>query len=327
MFFKKDKIEKDVNDDKVRVKSFDDYIGQDKLKLRLKIAIHASKERGEPLPSILLFGRSGAGKSTIANIIASEYGAAHKQYVCSGLKTKGDLTEILVKLEEHMVVFLDECHALDPSLQEFLYTAIEDFKLTIKIGSKEACHIKLKPFTLVAATNSPGKLLEPFRNRFGIVHEIEPYTDEEMAKIVSNTAARLGLKFEDEKIFVDISQRARSIPRIANRLLLRIRDYAQVKREGVITWDCVNQALLLEGIDESGLTDNDYRYLKSLARAFNFQPAGIAAISSVLGEAKESIELNIEPFLLEKNLIIKTKQGRALTDKGVDKILALENRN
>ncbi len=311
----------DDNFEKIlRPQTFEDYVGQQDLKDRLSIAIEAAKQRDEPMPSILLLARSGYGKTTIAQIISNEYGSTIKTVVGTAIESKADVLELLTKVEKNSVLFLDELQTLKSDIQEMFYTAIEDFKVTVKLGKKDIHHIKINPFCLIGATTHAGKISEPFRNRFGIVHEMSPYSNEELATIVSAGAKKLDLNFESEDLYLEVAKRGRSVPRTVNKLLLRIRDYAQVKNNGVVNKQCLDEAMLLEGINENGLNKVDLKYLTCLYKAFGCEPAGLNAILSSIGEAKETVENSVEPFLFENGYITKTKRGRVLTRKGLQAV-------
>lgn len=314
--------EHDIETEKIlRPKTFDDYVGQKSLKDKLKIAISASLERGDPLCSILISGQSGGGKSTIAEIIANEYGSKCKTVMAPSIKTIGDALDILTKLERNSFLFVDEIHSLDLRVQETLYSAIESFRVSVRVGNKEIVHIKINPFCLIAATTDLGRVSQPLINRFGITHTLEPYSDDEIAIIVRANIEKIGLKVSNDFIYYSIAKRCRGIPRLANRLIKRIQDYVQIKNNNLIDEKFLNESMQLEGIDENGFTKNDIKYLKTIYRHFMSSPAGINAISSSMNEDKVFIERDIEPFLLNKGFIIKTKSGRVITANGLNYII------
>jgi Holliday junction DNA helicase RuvB len=315
------KIDDEKIDRALRPKCFDDYIGQQSLKDKLKIAIKAAKARNEPLCSCLIHGPSGRGKSTIANIIASEYGSDCKTVMAPAIKTTADLLDILTKNKPNSFLFIDEIHALPLKLEESIYSAIEDFKVSIRVANKEIVHIKIKPFCLLAATTELGRISEPLRNRFGIIHPLEDYTNDEMSLIIEASIAKLKLKIDNKSIYYEIAKRSRGTPRLANRLIYRLRDYAQILNNNIINQNVLETVMSLEGIDSNGLTNADIKYLKSLYKNFNAGPAGLVSIASSINEDQAIVENTIEPLLLKNGLIIKTKSGRMLTKEGLEYVL------
>jgi Holliday junction DNA helicase RuvB len=308
-------------DSTLRPQSFESYIGQSELIDKLQVAIQAAKERKDPVCSILLGGPSGTGKTTLANIIANEYGSDFRSVMAPSIKGVGDILKLLTKLEPNSFLFIDEIHALDKKADECLYTAVEDFKATIKIANKDIVHIDIAPFCLIGATTDIGYVSEPLRNRFGIIHILQNYTDEEMCQIVTNSIDKLTLAVSSDEVYMNIAKRCRGIPRLANRILARIRDYIQINNNNVIDVDSIEEAMMLEGIDQEGFTKIDKDYLDTLYNNFNTGPAGITSIASSLLTDRTYLEQSVEPYLLKKSLIIKTKSGRALTSEGIKYIL------
>jgi len=299
----------------VRPKTLDEYIGQEQLKESLRIFIQAARQRGEALDHVLFHGFPGLGKTTMAYIIAQEMGAGIK--VTSGpvIEKPGDLAAILTRLEPHDVLFVDEIHRLSPIVEEVLYPAMEDFQIDIIIGEGPAAQsvkIDIPPFTLVGATTRAGLLTSPLRDRFGIVQRLEFYSVEELAQIVTRSANILGMSAEPDGA-LEVARRSRGTPRIANRLLRRVRDYAQVKGNGVITAEIADSALNLLEVDPLGLDKMDRRLLELLIQKFESRPVGIDSISAALGEERGTIEDVIEPFLVQQGFLIRTPRGRIVT--------------
>lgn len=316
-------IRTDIDDDEerafekgLRPQRLADYVGQEKIKANLKVYIEAAKLRGEPLDHILLYGPPGLGKTTLAGIIANEMGS--RLVVTSGpaIEKTGDLASILVKLGQGDVLFIDEIHRLDPQVEEMLYPAMEDFKLDVIIGSESAqsrsINMKLKPFTLVGATTRAGMLTAPLRARFGVMSRLEFYTDAELTQIIVNSADKLDVSIDIEGAG-QLASRSRGTPRIANRLLKRVRDFAMVRYDGVITKEVVDDALHLMEIDEMGLDETDRRVLEAMIKLFHGRPVGLKNLAASIGEDAATIEDVYEPFLLQKGLIIRTPRGRQAT--------------
>ncbi len=305
----------------LRPESFDEYIGQKGLIEKVKIAIQAANERDEPLAHILLFSGPGLGKSTMGQLIAKECDAGFKSITATSIRSVSDLLDILCKLEHKDVFFLDEIHALSNNFEESIYSAIEDFHVDVKLGNSEIARIDIEPFCLVGATTQPGKISSPLRDRFGIMYSMEYYSDEELHEILCNNVSKLNLQIDDTDALRNISCRSRGIPRIANRLLHRVRDFAQVKNNKIITNDIVNQALELEGIDGMGLTLSDIRYLVTLFKVYGAGPCGVGPISASSGEDEETIREYIEPYLVRMKFIARTSRGRVLTGNGMKYLL------
>jgi Holliday junction DNA helicase RuvB len=299
----------------LRPKTLDDYCGQERVRENLRVLIQAAKERNEPLDHVIFSGPPGLGKTTLAGIVANEMGA--KLHTTSGpaIERTGDLAAILTNLEEGDVLFVDEIHRLNHQVEEVLYPAMEDFFLDIVIGKGPAARsirLDVPRFTLIGATTRTGLLTGPLRDRFGISYRLDYYSVEELARIVTRSAGILGVDI-DEQGALEIASRSRGTPRLANRLLKRVRDYAQVKAEGRITWDVAAEALGFFEIDEMGLDWMDVKILTALAKTFRGRPVGLTTIASAVGEDPSTLEDVYEPYLLQKGLIIRTPQGRQAT--------------
>ena len=301
----------------LRPQKLDDYIGQNKVKESMKICIEAAKMRNESLDHVLLYGPPGLGKTTLSYIIANELGTNIKTASGPTIEKSGDLAAILSTLEPNDVLFIDEIHRIPRYIEEILYSAMEDFKLDIIIGGEgqsRSIKIDLPPFTLIGATTRSGDLSAPLRDRFGIMCKLEFYSDEELALIVKRSARVLDLEIDDDAAH-EIAIRSRKTPRIANRLLKRVGDFALVEGNGVITLDLVKKALTRLKINESGLDIADVQYLMSIIEKFNGGPVGIESIASSIGEETTTIEDVIEPFLLQEGYVKRTSRGRIITEK------------
>ncbi len=300
----------------LRPTSWEEYIGQEKIKKNLKVFIEAAKKRKESLDHILFFGPPGLGKTTLANIIANQMQADIKITAAPMIEKSGDLAAILTNLEEGDILFIDEIHRLSPAIEEILYPAMEDFRLDIIIGSGPAAQtikIDLPPFTLIGATTRAGMLSSPLRDRFGMHFRLEFYTPQELARIIQNAARKLGKSIEDEAA-LEIAKRSRGTPRIALRLLRRVRDFADVADEACIHHARTLEALEALGVDERGFDELDLRLLKLLADARG-RPLGLSTIAAALSEDEGTIEDVIEPFLLANGYIERTARGRVATIK------------
>ena len=284
----------------LRPKELVDYVGQEKIREQLEIFIGAAKKRKEPLDHLLLFGPPGLGKTTLAHIIANEMGVNLKQTSGPVLEKTGDLAALLSNLEANDVLFIDEIHRISPVIEEILYPAMEDYRLDIMIGegpSARSVKLELPPFTLIGATTRAGMLTNPLRDRFGIVSRLEFYTNDELAKIVLRSAGLLETTI-DKKGSSELAKRSRGTPRISNRLLRRVRDYADIKAEGEINEQIANQALEMLDIDLIGLDFMDRTFLKAIIEKFSGGPVGLDNLAAAIGEEKETIEDVIEPYLI-----------------------------
>ena len=302
-------------DSDVRPRRLGDYIGQSAVKEQMEIFITAARARGDALDHVLIFGPPGLGKTTLAHIIANEMGVELRQSAGPILEKAGDLAAILTNLEPRDVLFIDEIHRLPPAVEEILYPAMEDFQLDIVLGEGPAARsikLDLSPFSLVGATTRAGLLTSPLRDRFGIVQRLEFYSTEELAAIVARSAAILGVATAPEGA-LEIARRSRGTPRIANRLLRRVRDYAQVKADGVVSREIADRALDLLEVDVHGFDVMDRKLLLALIEKFGGGPVGIDNLAAALGEERGTIEDVIEPFLIQSGFLMRTARGRLAT--------------
>lgn len=314
-----------ILDNSIRPEVLDEYIGQKDVKENIKIFIEAAKIRKEPLDHVLLYGPPGLGKTTLAYIIANEMGTNIKTASGPSIEKAGDLAAVLSTLEAGDVLFIDEIHRIPKFIEEILYPAMEDFTLDIIIGgegSSKSIKIDLPPFTLVGATTRAGDLTSPLRDRFGIISKLQFYTDDELEKIVKRTARVLNTSIEDDAA-MELAKRSRGTPRIANRLLKRVRDFALVTGDGTITKEITNHALERLKVDKFGLDDVDRQLLLTIIEKFNGGPVGVEAISSSIGEEVATIEDVYEPYLLQRGLLKRTNRGRVVTEYGY-KILGID---
>jgi Holliday junction DNA helicase RuvB len=308
-------VPEDAIDRAIRPRALADYIGQEQVKSQLSIFIDAARMRAEALDHVLIFGPPGLGKTTLAHVIATELHVNLRQTSGPVLERPGDLAAILTNLQARDVLFVDEIHRLSPIVEEILYPAMEDYQLDIMIGEGPAARsikLNLPPFTLVGATTRAGLLTSPLRDRFGIVQRLEFYTIAEIERIVHRTAGILGVQV-DAAGALRIAQRSRGTPRIANRLLRRVRDYAQVKGNGFIDESAAHAALDLLDVDPQGLDALDRKLLRTIIEKFDGGPVGIESLSASIGEERGTLEDVIEPFLIQQGLVARTARGRVAT--------------
>ncbi|AKR44227.1 Holliday junction branch migration DNA helicase RuvB [Methylophilus sp. TWE2] len=299
----------------LRPKLLDEYVGQEKARGQLEIFINAARGRQEALDHVLLFGPPGLGKTTLAHIVAKEMGVNLRMTSGPVLERAGDLAALLTNLEPNDVLFIDEIHRLSPVVEEILYPAMEDYRLDIMIGEGPAARsvrLDLPPFTLVGATTRAGMLTNPLRDRFGIVARLEFYSHDELAKIVTRSASLLEVDMQQAGAF-EIARRARGTPRIANRLLRRVRDYAQVKSDGIVTDVIADAALKMLDVDQQGLDVMDRKLLQAVVEKFGGGPVGLDNLAAAIGEERDTIEDVLEPYLIQQGYLMRTPRGRVAT--------------
>ena len=311
------KIDEDVIDRAIRPKLLADYVGQPQVREQMDIFIKAAKLRQDALDHLLIFGPPGLGKTTLANIVANEMGVNIRTTSGPVLEKAGDLAAMLTNLEPHDVLFIDEIHRLSPAIEEVLYPAMEDYQLDIMIGEGPAARsikLDLPPFTLVGATTRAGSLTSPLRDRFGIVQRLEFYSVEDLTSIVARSAGCLNLDLEQQAAF-EVARRSRGTPRIANRLLRRVRDYADVRNGGIISVDVAKQALSMLDVDDAGFDYLDRKLLSAVIERFDGGPVGLDNLAAAIGEERDTIEDVLEPYLIQQGFLQRTPRGRIATSQ------------
>lgn len=301
----------------LRPRDFSSYIGQKRLKQNLKLAIDAAKKRGEPVDHVLLYGQPGLGKTTMAMVIANEMGAQIRVTSGPAIERAGDLASLLTNLTDGDILFIDEIHRLNRTVEEVLYAAMEDFKLDIMLGkgpSARSLRLDLPKFTIIGATTRPGSLAAPLRDRFGLMHRLEFYSPTEIAQIIKRAATILNTEISDEAAKL-LSTRARLTPRVANRLLKRVRDYADINGDGIIDAELSHKALELLEIDELGLDALDRQLLKAIIEHYKGGPVGVETLAALIAEERITIEDAIEPYLMQIGLLERTPRGRRVTSR------------
>ncbi|MCK8924508.1 Holliday junction branch migration DNA helicase RuvB [Haemophilus influenzae] len=311
------KVDEDVIDRAIRPKLLADYVGQPQVREQMDIFIKAAKLRQDALDHLLIFGPPGLGKTTLANIVANEMGVNIRTTSGPVLGKAGDLAAMLTNLEPHDVLFIDEIHRLSPAIEEVLYPAMEDYQLDIMIGEGPAARsikLDLPPFTLVGATTRAGSLTSPLRDRFGIVQRLEFYSVEDLTSIVARSADCLNLELEQQAAF-EVARRSRGTPRIANRLLRRVRDYADVRNGGVISVEVAKQALSMLDVDDAGFDYLDRKLLSAVIERFDGGPVGLDNLAAAIGEERDTIEDVLEPYLIQQGFLQRTPRGRIATSQ------------
>ena len=311
------KLDEDVIDRAIRPKLLADYVGQPQVREQMDIFIKAAKLRQDALDHLLIFGPPGLGKTTLANNVANEMGVNIRTTSGPVLEKAGDLAAMLTNLEPHDVLFIDEIHRLSPAIEEVLYPAMEDYQLDIMIGEGPAARsikLDLPPFTLVGATTRAGSLTSPLRDRFGIVQRLEFYSVEDLTSIVARSAGCLNLELEQQAAF-EVARRSRGTPRIANRLLRRVRDYADVRNGGVISVDVAKQALSMLDVDDAGFDYLDRKLLSAVIERFDGGPVGLDNLAAAIGEERDTIEDVLEPYLIQQGFLQRTPRGRIATSQ------------
>lgn len=308
-----------VDEKSLRPKFLDEYVGQTKLKSNLKVFIDAAKGRQDALDHVLFYGPPGLGKTSLAYIIGNELGVSVKTTSGPVIEKQGDLAALLTNLEENDIIFIDEIHRLNNAVEEILYPAMEDYKLDIMIGQGPAARsikLDLPPFTLIGATTRAGLLTSPLRDRFGVMMHLELYQPEELVQIVKRSASILGVSITQDGAW-EVARRSRGTPRIANQMLKRVRDFADVKGNGEVTLDIADHALSMMDIDHEGLNLMDRKILKTIMQKFNGGPVGIETLCASINEDRSTVEDVYEPFLIQEGFVDKTMRGRVVTQKAI----------
>ena len=304
----------------LRPRTLDEYIGQERIRENLQVSITAAKQRGEALDHVLLYGPPGLGKTTLASVIANELGVTIRPTAGPVIEKPGDLAAMLTNLQEREVLFIDEIHRMAPAIEEILYPAMEDYELDIMIGQgpgARSVKVPVQRFTLVGATTRTGLLTSPLRARFGIVHRLDFYTEQDIYEIVRRSARILGVEI-DSAAATEIAKRSRGTPRVANRLLRRVRDYAQVRADGRISVDVAGSALKLLEVDEHGFEGLDRRLLRTIIDKFSGGPVGVASLAAAMSEERDAIEDIYEPFLIQIGFLDRTPRGRVATPRAYE---------